>query len=205
MGKLTVIIGPMFASKSTELLRNVNRYEAIGKKVLVINHSSDVRYAKDSIHTHDGRSRKCISIESLSECNDDVYNYDAIVIDEAQFFKDLYEFVVPVVDISNHHVIVGALSGDYKREPIGETLRLIPHADEIIKLESLCSICNDMTPGLFTKRIVASEEQVLVGGSDSYIPVCRGCFLKELPVAPILKTGITTYAPPNPEGCSYFN
>ena len=198
MGKLTVIIGPMFASKSTELLRIVNRYEAIGKKVLVINHASDVRYAKDSIHTHDGRSRKCVAVESLTECKENINEYDAIVIDEAQFFKDLYEFVVPVVDMSNHHVIVGALSGDYKREPIGETLRLIPHADEIIKLESLCAVCNDMTPGLFTKRIVASEDQVLVGGSDSYIPVCRNCFLKEE------KKGVTTYAPPDAEGYAYF-
>lgn len=181
MGKLTLVIGPMFASKSTELLRYINRYEAIGKNVLVINHESDVRYADKGgigIHTHDGRYRRCISISKLSHFEDEEVNdYDVIVIDEAQFFPDLIKFVVDIVDNTEKHVIVGALSGDYKREPIGETLKLIPHADEIIKLESLCSVCNDMTPAIFTKRIVPSKEQVLVGGSDSYIPVCRECFL----------------------------
>ena len=46
-------MGPMFAGKSTELLRRVKRFEISGKKTLSIKYSADNRYAKDAISTHD--------------------------------------------------------------------------------------------------------------------------------------------------------
>ena len=39
--RIEVILGPMFAGKSSELIRRTSRYEAIGKNVLLINHSND--------------------------------------------------------------------------------------------------------------------------------------------------------------------
>ena len=41
--RVEVILGCMFSGKSTELLRRTNRYKAIGKSVLLINHTYDVR------------------------------------------------------------------------------------------------------------------------------------------------------------------
>jgi thymidine kinase len=37
MGHLTVLMGCMFAQKTTELLRRIRRFKAIGYKVLVVN------------------------------------------------------------------------------------------------------------------------------------------------------------------------
>jgi thymidine kinase len=65
-----------------------------------------------------------------------------------------------------------SLDGDYNRRPIGEVLELIPYANECHKYSSLCTICNDGTKAPFTKRLVKSEDQILVGGKESYIPVC---------------------------------
>lgn len=52
-GSMQLIMGPMFAGKSTELLRRVNRLEISGKKCLSVKFSADKRYANDSISTHD--------------------------------------------------------------------------------------------------------------------------------------------------------
>ena len=46
-------MGPMFAGKSTELLRRVKRLEISGKKCLSIKYSADERYSKECISTHD--------------------------------------------------------------------------------------------------------------------------------------------------------
>ena len=46
-------MGPMFAGKSTELLRRVNKQEISGKKVLVIKYASDKRYSETMMSTHD--------------------------------------------------------------------------------------------------------------------------------------------------------
>jgi ABC-type phosphate transport system ATPase subunit len=53
-GSLEMIIGPMFAGKSTELLRRVDRHRHSGKRCLYIKYSGDVRYdSKSVIATHD--------------------------------------------------------------------------------------------------------------------------------------------------------
>ena len=45
IGQLHIIIGPMFSGKTTELIKRLRRYSAIGKNVLVINSSKDTRNA----------------------------------------------------------------------------------------------------------------------------------------------------------------
>jgi predicted AAA+ superfamily ATPase len=52
-GRIELIMGPMFAGKSTELLRRVKRLEISGKKCLSIKYAADTRYSADSISTHD--------------------------------------------------------------------------------------------------------------------------------------------------------
>jgi len=43
-GRIELIMGPMFAGKSTELLRRVNRLEISGMKCLSVKFSMDLRY-----------------------------------------------------------------------------------------------------------------------------------------------------------------
>jgi thymidine kinase len=52
-GHIELIIGPMFAGKSTELIRRVKRLTISGKRVLNIKYKEDTRYSDDSISTHD--------------------------------------------------------------------------------------------------------------------------------------------------------
>ena len=71
-------------------------------------------------------------------------------------------------------VIISGLDGDYQRKPFGHVLNIIPLCDSVIKLNSLCMIKKDGTPASFTKRINNnSNEQKLVGATDSYISVSR--------------------------------
>ena len=53
-GMLELIIGPMFAGKSTELLRRVQRHYITGKTCLYVKYAADTRYDVASvISTHD--------------------------------------------------------------------------------------------------------------------------------------------------------
>ena len=52
-GMLELIIGPMFAGKSTELLRRVQRHAISGKRCLYVKFAADTRYDAASIATHD--------------------------------------------------------------------------------------------------------------------------------------------------------
>jgi thymidine kinase len=52
-GSLEMIIGPMFAGKSTELLRRMDRHRFSGKKCLYVKYAEDTRYDVQAISTHD--------------------------------------------------------------------------------------------------------------------------------------------------------
>jgi hypothetical protein len=91
---------------------------------------------------------------------------------------DLYEFVLKAVERDGKHVVVGGLDGDCFRKPFGQILQLIPLADRVTKLSSLCKGCGDGTIGLFTFRTTKSKEIVEVGGSETYMPLCRKHYLE---------------------------
>ena len=171
MGYLKVIMGCMFAQKTTELLHHARYYRFMEHNVLIINHSSDTRYGKSCIASHNNDSEKSISVEYLRDVN--IQNYQVIIIDEAQFFSDLFTYVTLWADTLDVKIIVAGLSGNSNREPFGDMLRLIPHADEIQQLYAKCSLCK--SKAIYSKFI--GDGNPSIGGSESYIPVCRSHFL----------------------------
>lgn len=178
-GKLELFIGPMFSGKSTELIRRIRLLKKINKNVLVLKPIIDTRYFCDKITSHNYESVECKTLNRLSEISDsEISQYHTVVIDEGQFFPDLKNTITKWVESYNINIIVGGLDGDFQKKPIGEILDLIPIADSCVKLNSLCNCCNDGTEAPFTFRLVCSDDKVLVGGSESYIPVCRKHFKK---------------------------
>jgi len=179
-GKLNLVIGPMYSGKSTELLRIYNKYKR-NYKIIVFNHKADNRYGNSSVHTHNNESLSCISVNNLNEYRDEFVknkdNIDIVLIDESQFFEDLYDFCKDIVDNFKKIVYVFGLSGDSNRCKFGKILDLIPIADDIKFLKSICNKCNSVTDASFTLRIASNNEQMLVGGSDKYLAVCRKCWL----------------------------
>ncbi len=172
---LELIIGSMYSGKSTELVRRVQRLKSIGTRCLVINHTSDTRVEGDFVETHDGKRAEAKKTDDLLLV--DVRPYDAIAIDEGQFFTNLKTAVMLMVEKHGKHVIVAGLSGDYLRNPFGEILDLIPVADNVDFKRALCARCqHPERAASFTKRLSKETSQVYVSSSD-YAALCRRCFL----------------------------
>lgn len=178
LGILELIIGPMFSGKSTELIKQIRLFKIINKKILIIKPSIDTRYDSDKIVSHNNEKEECFITDDLSTITDTMINlYDIIIIDEGQFFKNLKINVTKWVDILNKYIIVAGLDGDFQRNKIGEILDLIPYADKYKKYTALCKYCCDGTPGIFSKRLSDSVNQVLIGTDDIYSSVCRYHYL----------------------------
>ena len=173
---LKLILGCMYSGKTTEILKIVNSLKHIGETPLIIKSVLDDRYSKDKISTHDKNEYDCVTVNYLSATRNIKNNY--IIIEEAQFFTDLYAFVIDQVEIHNKNVIVVGLDGDSNRDNFGCIHQLLPLCDEIVKLKAYCSLCKDGTPGIFSKRISDKKEKILVGSDGDYIAVCRKCYLK---------------------------
>ena len=185
-GYLELIMGPMFSGKTTKLIQVYKNYTYIGKKVVVINYSEDKRYTSTMLSTHDKTMIPCIFVTKLSEIwsEQTSVNYqtireaDVILINEAQFFEDLYDVTLDMVDAQHKKVYLCGLDGDFKRNKFGTMLDLIPYCDRVEKLHSLCSICRNGEKALFSHRISADVSQVVIG-SDNYVPLCRKCYARE--------------------------
>jgi thymidine kinase len=179
MGKITLIIGCMFASKSTTMIQYLNQYQFKKKKCITIKYSKDDRYnseadGKSSIVTHDKMTHLAnFSIDKLLKLpSDTINNADIILIDEGQFFCDIVNFSEMWAD-RGKHVIVAALNGTFEREPFPEISRLISCAEKIVYLNAICTIC--FKSASFSKRLIESTERELIGGSEAYEARCRKC------------------------------
>ncbi len=194
-GYLELIIGPMYSGKTSRLVEIYKQCKFCNIHVAVINHSIDNRYDDELLSTHDQVKIPCIKtdklldiypndicidsdISSIPRINDKlkIATSSVILINEGQFFSDLEEFVKNLLS-NNKKIYVCGLDGDFERKKFGQILDLIPLCDKVTKLTSLCSICKNGTPGIFSKRITNEKEQTVVG-SDNYIPVCRSCYDK---------------------------
>ena len=180
VGYLELILGPMFSSKTTYLLKTYNQFKFCNIPILAINHSFDKRYHETLMSTHDKIMIPCIQTDNLLDLlreNNYFENIEVFLINEGQFFHDLYE-AVEILLKHNKKIFVSGLDGDFERKKFGQILDLIPLCDKVTKLTSLCSICKDGTLGIFSMRLTNDTQQTLIG-SDNYIPVCRACYEKK--------------------------
>jgi thymidine kinase len=192
-GYLELILGPMFSGKTSRLVEIYKQCKFCNISVTVINHTIDNRYDEELLSTHDKVKIPCMKterlldlwcesidleedIEIIPRINDKVKirTSEVILINEGQFFPDLEEFVRLLLNDGKKIYICG-LDGDFERKKFGTILDLIPLCDKVTKLTSLCSLCKNGTPGIFSMRLTHETDQTVVG-SDNYIPVCRKCY-----------------------------
>lgn len=181
---LKIIIGPMFSCKSSFLVKEINRYKHITNNIVSVNHLSDKKRTNiDGIRTHDKDVSSCLMLSRLNDLqkNEKYVKADVVIIDEAQFFHDLYEFIEHELRSSKGKIfIVAGLSGDFNLKPIGQIFNLIPLANEIEKLSALCIKCKNGTLAHFTKRTERRERtepkeprDICIGAEEIYESVCR--------------------------------
>lgn len=174
-GRLEIILGPMFSGKTTRLIELYNKFVEQNESVIAINFADDTRYHDTMLSTHDNVMIPCVQCHNLKEVidSDDIQKSSIILINEGQFFQDIFETVVKLVEKQNKHVIICGLDGDFKRVKFGKLCDLIPFCDSIVKLQSNCECGNK---AIFSHRITSEVQQVVIGSSN-YVPLCRNCYL----------------------------
>lgn len=195
-GEIQLILGPMFSGKSTELLRRVKRHVLANNTCALISYIKNTRYdsmeSSDigtyaltpmsttngcTVVTHDYISHKSYGTENLQTFQERMGNefsiLDVIGIDEGQFFPDVVEYAEKWANLGKM-VIVSALDGTFQRKSFNTILELIPLAESVLKLTSICHFCKE--EAAFTLRIGNEQQIEIIGGKDKYRAVCRSCY-----------------------------
>lgn len=177
---LTVICGPMFAGKTTELQRRVARAVATGLRVLVAKPARDDRYDPNAVVTHAGARIPAQPVARVGEILERLdqlglaLSPHLVAIDEVHFFAS--EAVAPIeaLRLRGVAVVVAGCDLDHFGDLFAPFDALIPRADEIVRLSGACARCG--APSTHSERVVASTERIVVGGAGDFVATCAACF-----------------------------
>ena len=130
-GYLKIILGCMYAGKTSKLVNIYKMMKFSNITTLVINYAEDKRYDNTKLSTHDKTMIPCVQTLKLMELiNNKEISEKVIIINEGQFFPDLLIFVKEMLSIDKHIYVCG-LDGDYKMNKFGQILDIIPFCNEV--------------------------------------------------------------------------
>jgi Thymidine kinase len=182
-GRLEIITGPMFAGKSEELMRRINRAKIANKSVVVFKPDIDTRYSTVEIVSHSGAKCSAIPIPpqilfgQLKGKYPKIKETNVVAFDEGQFFGSQFPEICERLVKEGKRVIVAGLDLNFRGEPFGPMPILLALADEVLKLTAICSVCGE--PATRTQRLIGGKPasskspEVLIGGKETYEARCR--------------------------------
>ncbi|MDD7511731.1 MAG: thymidine kinase [Peptostreptococcaceae bacterium] len=182
MAQLYYRYSTMNAGKSIELIKVAYNYEERGKRVLTLVPSLDNRYGTGVITSRIGIQREGIIISPETNIldifmdEDSKAKVDCVLIDECQFLRKHHvQELVEVVDSFGVPVLAYGLKNDFRNELFEGSYYMLVYADKIEEIKTICwcgrkaTMVARVVDGQFVKR----GEQVVIGGNDMYVSLCR--------------------------------
>lgn len=172
---LRLWVGPMFGSKTTQLIAAVDRYRLQSKKVIAFKSRLDDRYTTTgSIITHNGGSLDCMLVSKGSEILDIVKKLNTVVsvvaIDEAFMIEGCDDAIISLYK-SGISVLVSSIDLSSELRPFSVIKNILPYATEVNKCSAVCTVCGE--DAFFThKKSTITGSEIEIGGSEIYEPRC---------------------------------
>lgn len=177
-GSIEVICGSMFSGKTEELIRRLKRARIAKQKVEIFKPEIDTRYDEEKVVSHDANTILSTPVKSSSQILLLANDVEVVGIDEAQFFD--MELINVCNELANRgmRVIIAGLDMDYLGKPFGPMPGLMAIAEYVTKVHAICVDCGNLAQ--YSYRVGESDKLVLLGETDEYRPLCRGCFTRRM-------------------------
>lgn len=188
MAKLYFRYGVMGSSKSAQALITKFNYEEQGMRVWLIKPAADTRYGKDIVRSRIGLEQSAdviteeMNLFEIFRDREKEFN-DVIIADEAQFLTPAQiEQLRDIVDNYNVPVFCFGLRTDFRTKMFPGSARLFELADSVSELKTVCTcggkaMVNARIDG--EGNIITEGAQIMLGGNESYRPMCYKCWKKK--------------------------
>lgn len=182
MAQLYYRYSTMNAGKSIELIKVAYNYEERGKRVLVLTPGIDDRYGIGTVASRIGVSRDAIIVNDDTDILDLFLKenkrekIDCVLVDECQFLKKHHvQELVEIVDSCDVPVLAYGLKNDFRNELFEGSYYMLVYADKIEEIKTICWCGRKatMVARIVDGKFVKTGEQIVVGGNDMYISLCR--------------------------------
>ena len=104
------------------------------------------------------------------------HKIDCVLIDECQFLKKHHVLeLVEIVDSFDVPVLAYGLKNDFRNEMFEGSYYLLIYADKIEEIKTICWCGRKatMVARVVDGKIVKHGRQVMVGGNEMYVSLCR--------------------------------
>jgi len=172
---ITVITGPMFSGKTTELIRRIRCAEIARQRTLILKPTVDTRSGLEVV-SHSGL-RWAASLAEVASPFRLPRDLDVLGIDEAQFLGAAWVDAIDDMANQGKEVVLACLNQDYMGRPFGIADRLLAMADNVIHVKAVCLACGAKDAATKTLRVSGVGGQVEIGGADKYQALCRRCWV----------------------------
>jgi len=174
---LKIFTGPMFGSKTTQMLACIDRYRYQNKICVAFKPSMDDRYETDKIQTHSGLSIEATCVKSGQQILDtirDIENtknlhVDVVAVDEAFMIEGSANAIISLYR-SGINVVVASIQMSFMGNPFHEIKEIMPWATHITVCPAVCPKTG--ADAYYTYKKMSDENEVAVGGSEMYEPRC---------------------------------
>ena len=182
MAQLYFRYSTMNAGKSIELIKVAYNYEERGKNVMTLIPSVDDRYGTGVITSRIGVQREALvvsedtNILELFIKENEKKKIDCVLVDECQFLtKNHVLELVEIVDSFEVPVLAYGLKNDFRNEMFEGSYYMLIYADKIEEIKTICWCGRKatMVARVVNGHIEKSGQQILVGGNDLYVSLCR--------------------------------
>ncbi len=187
MAKLYFKFGAMGCSKTAQALITKFNYEERNMKVLLLKPAIDTRDGAAVLRSRIGLMQDAVAVpadEDLYRLYTEKYSdCDVIIVDECQFLTpEQVDNLSDLVIDKNIPVLCFGLATDFTTHLFPGSKRLFEIAESISEIKSVCTCGAKATVNARLDdegNIVTEGSQVLLGGNDRYVPMCRRCWLKK--------------------------
>lgn len=189
MAKLYFYYSAMNAGKSTVLLQSSYNYQERGMDTLLFKPAIDNRFDQKKIHSRIGLQADAVPFDVNMNLYAHTEQHKAnnpkltcVLVDEAQFLnKTQVAELGQIVDKLDIPVLAYGLRSDFQGEPFEGSKYLLVLADNLVEIKTIChcgrkAIMNARVDG--EGKSVKSGNQVLIGGNETYVAMCRKHFLE---------------------------
>ena len=174
MAKLYFRYGAMGSSKTANAIMVQYNYQERGQNALMLKPRLDNRDGERFVGSRSGLTAPCRFVEELDAL--DLTGCDCIIVDEAQFLtKAQVQRLVDIVDDLGIPVICYGLRADFQGNLFEGSHWLMAWADTIEEIKTVCWCGRKATTNarLMDGRVVKSGAQIVLGGNESYVALCR--------------------------------
>ena len=176
MAQLYYRYSTMNAGKSIELIKVAYNYEERGKQVLTLIPSVDDRYGVGVITSRIGIQREALVVNEDTNILELYIRENEKRKDECQFLKKHHvQELVEIVDSCDVPVLAYGLKNDFRNELFEGSYYMLIYADKIEEIKTICWCGRKatMVARVIDGRVVKQGEQVVIGGNDMYVSLCR--------------------------------